>query len=96
MKRTAILRAGDLADRATYNRHDLAYAERPGLSKNRHGFMVGIGLAGGGFLEIGLSAQRQIATFFASNEAVVIRPEPARFFEVPITSPLPEDLSYIP
>ena len=92
---TTILRAGDLADRATYYRHDLAYAERPTLPKNPHGFMVGIGAAGG-FLEIGLPAQGQIATFFASDGTVIIHPEPARFFEVPIKGPLPEDLNYIP
>jgi hypothetical protein len=41
------------------------------------------------------SAQEQIATFFATDGAEIIHPEPARFFEVPIQEPLPEDLSYI-
>jgi hypothetical protein len=36
-----------------------------------------------------------VATFFASDGRVVIDPEPARFFELPISSPLPEDLGYI-
>jgi hypothetical protein len=36
----ALLRAGDLADRATFYRHDLAFAENPMLPKNPHGFMV--------------------------------------------------------
>ena len=75
-------------------RHDLAYAERPTLPKNPHLFMIGIGAAGG-FLAIGLPVQRQIATFFASNGNVIIHSEPTRFFELPISSPLPEDLGYI-
>jgi hypothetical protein len=91
---TAMIRAGDLADRTMLYRHDLAFAERPTLQKNPHGFMVGIGAAGG-FLDIGLPVQRQIATFFATGGSVVIQPEPARFFELPISSPLPEDLGYI-
>ncbi len=91
---TAMLRAGDLADRAMFYRHDLAYAERPTLPKNPHGFMVAIGAAGG-FLEIGLPVQRQIAIFFASDGALTIHPEPRRFFEVPVLSPLPEDLGFI-
>jgi hypothetical protein len=57
--------------------------------------MVGIAAAGG-FLEIGLPVQRQIATFFASDGNTVTQPEPARFFELPITSPLPEGLNSIP
>lgn len=91
---TAMIRAGDLADRTMLYRHDLAFAERPTLQKNPHGFMVGIGAAGG-FLDIGLPVQRQIASFFATGGSVVIQPEPARFFELPISSPLPEDLGYI-
>lgn len=91
---TAMVRAGGLADRTMFYRHDLASAERPTLPKNPHGFMVGIGAAGG-FLDIGLPVQRQIATFFLSDGTVIIHPEPARFFELPISSPLPEDLGYI-
>jgi hypothetical protein len=56
--------------------------------------MVGIGAAGG-FLDIGLPVQRQIATFFATDGTAVVIPQPARFFEVPSTSPLPEDLGSI-
>ena len=89
---TAMIRAGDLADLTMLYRHDLASAERPTLPKNPHGFMFGAPL---GFVEIGLSVQRQIATFFASEENLITHPEPARFFELPIGSPLPEDLGYI-
>jgi hypothetical protein len=37
---TAMLRAGDLADRATYYRNDLAYAEDHNVPKDPHTFMV--------------------------------------------------------
>jgi Bacterial virulence factor lipase N-terminal len=93
---TALIRAGNLANRTLYYRHDLAYAERPTLPKNPHAFMAGLGAAGG-FLEIGLPVQAQIATFFASDGRTVIEPPGIeRFFEWPIRSPLPEDLNYIP
>ena len=87
------LRAGDLADRATFYRHDLAFAERPQLPRNPHVFMTSIGTAA--FQDIALGAQAQVAAFFASGGKEVIHPEPQRFFEVPIQGPLPEDLCYI-
>jgi len=34
--------------------------------------------------------------FFDTDGTVIIHPEPARFFEVPIILPLPEDLNFIP
>jgi hypothetical protein len=93
---TAIIRAGDLADRATYYRNDLAYAEDADVPKNPHGFMVtGIQNPDALVREISLGAQDQIATFFASGGTAVIHPEPARFFETPIQGPLPEDFSFI-
>ena len=91
---TAILRAGDLADRTLYYRHDLARAEIPSLPVNAHMFMVSIGVVS--FRDIALGAQAQIATFFASDGETLMHPEPARFFEVPIQGPLPEELNYIP
>src|SRR5713101_5163235 len=90
---TAILRAGDLADRATFYRHDLAFAENPQLPTIPHGFLTRLDILG--FRAITLGAQEQIATFFATDGAVVIHPDPARFFETPIQGPLPEDLSFI-
>src|SRR5262249_47548231 len=90
---TALLRAGDLADRATFYRHDLAFAENPQLVTNPHGFLTRLATLGLRALPRG--AQEQIATFFATNGAGVIHPEPARFFEVPIRLPLPEALNYI-
>jgi Bacterial Ig-like domain len=90
---TALLRAGDLADRATFYRHDLAFAENPQLPTNPHGFLATLDIPG--FRAITRGAQEQIATFFATDGATVIHPEPARFFETPIAGALPEGLNYI-
>jgi hypothetical protein len=90
---TALLRAGDLADRATFYRHDLAFAENPQLPTIPHGLLSQVNVPA--MRAIVEGAHEQIATFFATNGATVIHPEPARFFEVPIAGPLPEDLDYI-
>ena len=87
---TAILRAGQLADRCLYYRHDLAWdarAEFPGLLKNPHTFMT----APANFGTITLTAQAYAAAFFASGAD----PQPSRFFEFPIVGPLAEDLNFI-
>ena len=93
-KMTAILRAGDLADRATYYRHDLAYAEIAGLPTNPHGFILSTGRLA--FRPIALEAQEQAAVFFLTDCAVTLQPQPVRYFEVPIAGALPEDLNFIP
>jgi hypothetical protein len=91
---TALLRAGNLADRATFYRNDLAFAENPAVPKNPHPFMTSINVPAAAAVARG--AQEQIAIFLASDGSVVTHPEPGRFFEVPIVPPLPEDLSFIP
>jgi hypothetical protein len=91
----AILRAGDLADRATLYRTDLAFAEDPAVPKNPHGFMLNIDSTDPLVRQIAFGAQEQIATFFETDGQVVIHPEPARFFETPIRGPLPEGLNFI-
>jgi hypothetical protein len=91
---TAILRAGDLADRTLYYRHDKARAEIPSLPADPHMFMVSSGVVA--FRDIALGAQAQIASFFVSDGETIIHPEPGRFFEVPIQGPLPEEVNYIP
>jgi hypothetical protein len=48
------------------------------------------------FRPISLAAQEQIAVFFATDGALTIQANPARYFEVPIAGPLPEDLNFIP
>jgi hypothetical protein len=102
-----ILRAGDLADRLTYYRNDLAFAADPAsFPKNPHTFLTRvIPLAFGGFapdvIIVALEAQAQIAAFFASNGTVVIDPDGSAgaFFETPISAaerPLLEHLNFIP
>src|SRR5262249_34907109 len=93
---TGLIRASGLADHATYYRHDLAFAEDPTLPKNPHGFLTNISAANQLQAAIARGYLEQIAAVFASDGKEVIHPEPARFFEVPIKGPLPEDLNYIP
>jgi hypothetical protein len=93
---TALVRAGDLADRTTFYRNDLAVAEDAGVPKNPHRFMIDVFDPDPLAVAIALGAQDQIATFFASDGQTIIHPEPARFFEVPLQGPLPEDLNWIP
>lgn len=92
---SAILRAGGLADRATIFRNDLAYAANNAVGKGPHTFLTNIGSPAGA--PYAVAAQIQIATFFATNGAVVIDPDGAGpFFETPVSLPLPEALNYIP
>src|SRR5262249_20076346 len=76
----AFLRAGDLADRATFYRHDLAFAEDPTLDRNPHQFLIRV-VGNPGERRIALGYQSQIAAFFASDGEVIIHPEPSRYFE---------------
>lgn len=92
---TAVLRAGDLADRATYFRNDLAFLANPAVPKNPHVFLTRVTTPS--VAAMALAAQRQIAAFFASDGADVVDPDDAgALFEVPIVPPLPEDASFIP
>jgi hypothetical protein len=93
---TAILRAGNLADRTMYYRTDLAIAEDLTVPKNPHQFMVLIGNPNPLIAAIARGAQEQMAVFFGSDGHDVIHPEPARLFEVPISGPLPEEPNFIP
>ena len=102
---SGILRAGDLADRATYYRNDLAFAALTGIPRNPHTFLTGV-LSPGAPGAIALAAQMQIAQFFASEfvpgvTPIVIDPDTLGLvavpvFEVPIVPPLPETLNFIP
>jgi hypothetical protein len=92
---SAIVRAGDLEDRAVYFRNDLAYAANNAVPKNPHTFLTNIGVAS--VAPFSIAAQTQIAIFFASHGATVIDPDgPGPIFEVPIVLPLPETLNFIP
>jgi hypothetical protein len=94
-----LLRAGNLVDRVVYYRHDLAYAARTPMDrdmpKNPHTFAGTVLSASPLYQSIGRSAQDLIGAFLRSNGTVIIQPEPAYFFEVPIASPLPEELNFI-
>lgn len=93
---TALLRAGALADRATYFRNDLAYALTSGaIPKNPHTFLTNIGIPAAA--PFAVAAQIQIAVFFASDGTLIIDPDGVGpIFEVPIVPPLPETLNYLP
>jgi hypothetical protein len=91
---SAVIRAGELTDRATYFRNDLAVAANPTLSRNPHGFLANIVGTGAPFA---FAAQVQIAEFFASDGATVIDPDgTAPIFETPIVGPLPEEQNFLP
>jgi hypothetical protein len=93
---SALIRAGDLEDRATFFRNDLAFAANPATPKNPHTFLTNIA-AGGLGPTVAIGAQSQIAIFFASNGVTVIDPDgPNPLFEVPVVLPLPEVLNFIP
>jgi hypothetical protein len=91
-----ILRSGDLADRATFFRTDLARAENAAIAKNPHGFMLSVAGTVPLMTAIAVGAQEQIATFFESDGASTIHAEPARLFVPPAALPTPEALNFIP
>jgi hypothetical protein len=92
----AILRAGDLADRAVLYRNDLAFAEDPAVPKNPHGFMLKIDSTDPLARQIAFGAQEQLATFLASDGTVINHPKPSRFFEDLIDLALLEGLNFLP
>jgi hypothetical protein len=91
---TALIRSGDLKDRATFFRNDLAFLANPTFPKNPHTFLTNLVGAPGA---VAVGAQTQIAIFFTTNGALTIDPDgPGPLFEVPIAGALPEDLGFIP
>lgn len=84
---TALIRAGDLADRATFFRNDLNV---PFTAANPHTFLTfGVGVTPA------IQAQTQMAIFLASDGAMTVDPDgPGPLFEVPIAGPLPEGLNF--
>ncbi len=102
---TAILRAGDLADRATFVRTNLVFLRNPTFADPNlypHVFLLNPNVMNSNLRAISLKAQQQIATFFASNGTEVIDPDNVApplsvpIFEVPIVPPLPETTNYFP
>jgi dienelactone hydrolase len=99
---TAMIRAGDLTDRTSYYRHDVAHAADPTIPNNPHQFLLGLPVTASPLETVVEAAkQRQVANFFASDGqfiddlADVTTPDGTPLFEVPIQGPLPEDLNYI-
>jgi pimeloyl-ACP methyl ester carboxylesterase len=92
---TAIIRAGDLADRTILYRNDLAFAEDNRVPKNPHLFPTQIESPVPLVRQIAFGVQELIATFLASDGRV-LRLEPSRFFEDLIDLTLFEDLSFLP
>ena len=91
---TALIRSGDLKNRATFFRNDLAFAANPTFPKNPHTFLTNLVGAPG---VVAVGAQTQIAIFFTTDGALTIDPDgPGPLFEVPIVGALPEDLGFIP
>ena len=105
---TAIVRAGDLQNRVTYYRNDLAFALDPaspshpgGAPRNPHTFLTSIAVpppfVPGIAQRVAFQAQAQIASFFASDGSDTIDPDGAGpLFETPIVPPLPEGLNFLP
>jgi hypothetical protein len=89
-----LIRAGELQDRSTYYRHDLAFAADPLLAKNPHQFFQNLHVTAN--RPITLALQEQAAAFIASDGEQIDQPVPAHYFEVPIQGPLPETLNHIP
>jgi hypothetical protein len=95
---TALIRSGDLADRATFFRNDIAAPLGLGFT-NPHAFLTSLPKV------VALEGQLQIAFFLASDGALTLDPDsfgPAlgvppsvpSLFETPISGALPEDLGY--
>ena len=94
---TALIRSGDLTDRATFYRNDIAFPLGLGLH-NPHTFLTSLPKP------IAIEPQIQIGVFFASDGALTIDPDSVGLlppsvpplFETPIAGPLPEDLGFLP
>ncbi|HZU30871.1 MAG TPA: hypothetical protein VFB79_07130 [Candidatus Angelobacter sp.] len=95
---TALIRSGDLTDRTTFFRNDIAFPLGLSPLKNPHTFLTTLPSP------IAIEPQIQIGTFFATNGALTIDPDSVGLFppsapplfEVPIAGPLPEDLGFLP
>ena len=94
---TALIRSGDLTDRATFYRNDIAFPLGLGLH-NPHTFLTSLPKA------VAIEPQIQIGVFFATDGALTIDPDSVGLlppsvpplFETPIAGPLPEDLGFLP
>jgi len=94
---SAIIRAGEFEDRATYYRADLARAAGSPVT-NPHTFLTNISPAFGPIASLNaFQAQAQTSVFFQSGGTVTIDPDGVGpLFETPIVLPLPETLNFFP
>jgi hypothetical protein len=90
---SAIVRAGDFADRVALYRHDLNFGN-DGVPQGPHTFLGAVGLPPA-YARVARGALEQIATFFESDGKTVITPAPAELWEMPIRK-LPDDLFLMP
>ena len=105
---TALVRAGDLADRATYYRFDLFLESNPTTPPSVNDPHVLLITTLPPFLAlppdvrtaataVAVAAQDQNAVFFATDGLEVIDPDgPGLLFETPVVPPLPEDVVFFP
>ncbi|MEM8929847.1 MAG: hypothetical protein AAGE94_01660 [Acidobacteriota bacterium] len=95
---TAVVRAGDLADRTTLYRHDLVFGQPdfPGVDEPDGHFGLLFPFLGPAFEELGAAIQKQTARFLATQGDEWIDPDGADpIFESPIEGPLPEDCGFV-
>jgi hypothetical protein len=92
---TALLRAGQLTDRAIFFRTDLAIELDMAFPREPHAFTASTGSADLFLRAVALSAQDAIGAFLESDGVTITQPTPASLFELPIAGPLPEALNYI-
>jgi hypothetical protein len=90
-----LVRAGQFEERLSLYRHDLHFGAE-GVPANPHAFLSSLNPKTPDYQRIALGAQLQVGVFFASDGTKVIHPEPRELWEVPIKTPLPEDLFYLP
>jgi Bacterial virulence factor lipase N-terminal len=90
---SALVRAGDFADRVAFYRHDLNFGN-DGVPPGSHQFLGQIGVPPS-YSRVARGAQEQIATFFESDGKTVMAPTPAELWEMPIKK-LPDDTFYMP
>ena len=73
---SALIREGNLADRTTFYRHDLAFDFDSTIPKNPHLFAAQPTSPNPTVRAISLGAQEQLAIFFASHGAITIHLSP--------------------
>ncbi|MGB8130709.1 MAG: hypothetical protein WCG81_13025, partial [Candidatus Angelobacter sp.] len=98
---TALIRSGDLADRATFFRNDIASLIGLGFG-NPHTFLTSLSSTD----PVAAEAQLQIGVFLASDGTLTLDPDSfgpslgapplPSLFETPIAGALPEDLGFTP